>query len=270
MRLVYVDEAGLSNPEHEPFLVVAGVIVNADRQLRGVMRQLDKIVERYIPPEHWADFSFHATHLFNWGGKVFTKNNPNWPLERRLEIADELAAIPKKYDLRIAFGSVERAKFPQSFDGGNIKMAERTKGAHVTAYMVCALNVDHWLRQKTDDEIAMMIVEDNDQARQIIRETQSYNQRADLISELSERERMYLPLKRIVEDPLFQPKRKSSVLQLADFCAYVIKRRLMGDARHDRFFGPLSERLAQIEPPSEKRARNSRQTRPSQVRELSQ
>ena len=71
VRLVYVDEAGISNPKQEPFLVVAAVIVDGDRQLRGVMRQLDKIVDRHIPQGHQTDFVFHATELFNGGGKVF-------------------------------------------------------------------------------------------------------------------------------------------------------------------------------------------------------
>ena len=31
MRLVYLDEAGISNPVQEPFLVVAGIVVNADQ-----------------------------------------------------------------------------------------------------------------------------------------------------------------------------------------------------------------------------------------------
>jgi hypothetical protein len=31
VRLVYLDEAGISNPKDEPFLVIAGIAVNADR-----------------------------------------------------------------------------------------------------------------------------------------------------------------------------------------------------------------------------------------------
>lgn len=247
VRLVYVDEAGLSNPAQEPYLVVAAVIVDGDRQLRGVMRHLDKIVDRHIPEEHRANFSFHATHLFNWGGPVFTKNNPDWPIEKRWLIADELAAIPKKQGLQITFGSVERAKFPHSVPAENLSPKDRVVGAHVTAYMVCALNVDHWLRQHTQDEICMMVVENNEQAKTLIRETQNYNQRPELVGELNEHERKLLPLKRIMEDPLFQPKRRSSVLQLADFCAYVIKRKLMSDSRYDRFFGAFHSQIVRLE-----------------------
>jgi 2'-5' RNA ligase len=74
VRLVYADEAGLANPKHEPHLVVASVIVDADRKLIAVQRHLDRLVERHIPPEHQSDFVFHATELFNGGGKVLQKS----------------------------------------------------------------------------------------------------------------------------------------------------------------------------------------------------
>src|SRR6266436_2288652 len=111
LRLVYVDEAGIGKPEDEPFLIVGAVVVHADNSLVAVERYLDKIVKRHIPEEHWHDFVFHATHLFNWGGKVFTKNNPAWPLPKRLEIAGELAAVPAKFHLPLIVGICERAKF---------------------------------------------------------------------------------------------------------------------------------------------------------------
>jgi hypothetical protein len=270
VRLVYVDEAGISNPKHEPYLVVAAVLVDGDKQLRGVVRHLDKIVERHIPPEFREDFVFHATELFNGGGKVFKRHPPDdpsppeWPLERRLLIADELAAIPKKHNLRVAFGSVERSNFPQNLPPTAMSASELNVGAHVTAYMVCALHVDQWLRRQADDEICLMVVEDNEQARTLIRETQVYNQRPN--TNLPEDMRGVLPLKRIMEDPLFQRKRRSSVLQLADFCAYVVKRRLMSDRRYDRFFGAFSPQFAHLDAarPSQKPARKKLASRPSQ------
>src|SRR5215204_1657970 len=99
VRLVYVDEAGISNRRHEPFLVVAAAIVDADKKLIALERHFDKLVERHIPEEHRGEFVFHATELFNGGGKVFKRplpneQNPQWPIERRLKIADDLADIP--------------------------------------------------------------------------------------------------------------------------------------------------------------------------------
>src|SRR5438874_380349 len=44
VRLVFLDEAGTSNPEHEPYLVVAAVIVDADKKLIAVQAHLDSLV----------------------------------------------------------------------------------------------------------------------------------------------------------------------------------------------------------------------------------
>jgi hypothetical protein len=145
VRLVYVDEAGITNRRHEPFLIVAGVIVDADMKLVAIERHLTRLVDRHIPEQHRDGFVFHAMELFNGGGKVFVRPepgdpNPEWPLERRLAIADDLAAIPRKFDLPLAFGIVERAKWPQTFTPpANFSEKDRTIGEHVTAFMACAL-----------------------------------------------------------------------------------------------------------------------------------
>ena len=121
MRLAFMDEAGISKPEEEPFLVVAGVIVHGDHALNGVENQLERVMKRHIPAVHWDDFVFHATELFNGGGKVFKREKqdligpPRWPLDRRLGIADEIMAIPQKFGLSLALGWVERATFAERF-----------------------------------------------------------------------------------------------------------------------------------------------------------
>jgi hypothetical protein len=57
----------------------------------------------------------------------------------------------------------------------------------------------------------------------------------------------HFPLRKIKEDPLFQPKRQSHPLIFADFCAYVWKKILMGDRRYDRFFEPLRKQVIYFE-----------------------
>lgn len=217
MRLVYVDEAGIANPKHEPFVVVAGVIIHADNTLRAVERYLDRLVERHIPEEFQKDFVFHAAELFNGGGKVFVRSGPDetdpeWPLERRLKIADELAIIPKKFKLHLAFGCVERATFPQTFEFPEDSTArDKTIGAHVTAFAHCSVVVEQWMRQNASDEICLMIVEDNEQARTLIRQTHAYNQ-TEMAELMDERSKKFFPFRKIKEDPLFQKKRVSSAL----------------------------------------------------------
>lgn len=141
VRLVYIDEAGISKPAQEPFLVVAGVIVDADRVLHEIENELECIMMRHIPPAQREGFIFHATELFNGGGNVFKRASNDligpyeWPLERRLKIADEIMAIPQKFKLPIAIGSVERANFQERVP--HMSESERTVSAH--AYCIHAL-----------------------------------------------------------------------------------------------------------------------------------
>jgi hypothetical protein len=243
VRLVYVDEAGISDRRQEPFLVVASVIVEADKQLVAVERHLDKIVARHIPSQFQDGFIFHASHLFNYGGKVFTKNNPDWPLQKRLALADELAAIPAKFRLPLTMAFAERATAFQSHVGGIADRtdAEKTLALHVTAFIACAVQVEQWVRRNTNGEVCLMIVEDNDNARRFIRQFQNHYQQRDIVKTIDAESRQFFPFRRIKHDPLFEPKKRSNILQLADFWAYVAKRIAMDseDRRYRRFYDPM-------------------------------
>jgi hypothetical protein len=254
LRLVYIDEAGISNRAQEPFLTVAGIIVDADNKLNAIENYLERLVNRHIPEEHRSGFVFHATELFNGGGKIFKREKADligpheWPLERRLRIADELAAIPQKFDLPIALGWIDRANFPKAFDiPKEMPESYRTIAAHVCAFLNCEMIAEQWMRKYATNEICMLIVEDNDQARKNIREVHTYHQEKKLAQTLDENELKYFPLRKIKEDPLFQPKKPSNPLIVADFCAYVWKKYLMKDQRYDRFFEPFKNKLVSFE-----------------------
>lgn len=249
MRLVYVDEAGLSNAKEEPFLVVGAVVVNADKQLVATERRLDALVERWIPEEHREGFVFHAMEIFNGGGKVFRRDDPAWPLSRRLELADDLAALPKKGGLKLTFGSLEKANFPDDplveTEWQRADARSRLIYMHAATFISCAMVIDMWMRTELPNEVCLIVAEDNDAARQLIRDVQRHHQSPLVTAGLDEEGRKYLPLRKVKEDPLFQPKRSSSVLQLADFWSYVLKRKLMGDDRYDRFAKPMWASLIQ-------------------------
>jgi hypothetical protein len=114
LRMIYLDEAGISNPAHEPFVVMAGIIVHADQQWKILERYLSDMADEFAPPEKRDGFIFHAKELFS-GGKTF--NREDFPKEKRWEILDYLVAIPEKFEFGIAWGLVERAalaaKYPQ-------------------------------------------------------------------------------------------------------------------------------------------------------------
>src|ERR1700758_5248056 len=78
-------------------------------------------------------------------------------------------------------------------------------------------------------------------ARRFIRQFQNHYQQQDALQTLAEEARRFFPFRRIKHDPLFEPKKRSSILQLADFWAYVAKRIAMNsdDRRYRRFYDPM-------------------------------
>jgi hypothetical protein len=87
VRLIYLDEAGISNPAEEPLLVVAGVMINADLQFKQIEAHLDELLSKHVPEDQRETTVFHAMELFH-GTKQFHRDR--WPLQKRLEILDEL------------------------------------------------------------------------------------------------------------------------------------------------------------------------------------
>lgn len=245
MRLIYVDEAGVSNINQEPFLVVAGVVVDADNQFKAVEAHLDELVEKHIPKEARIDFAFHAMELFH-GTKRFQRSF--WSFQKRLEILDDLAAIPKKFDLPICYGitdrnsvplNISRPASPQLIDGI----------AHAHAFFKCAAQTEVILRSNAN-EVGMFIAEDRERVRKMLKVSH-----AMLRGRMSEEDKEALgfdeirvgifekliPFERIVETVHFAQKTESSLLQIADVCAFTIKRDLMKASHSDRLYNAIRD-----------------------------
>lgn len=192
-------------------------------------------------------------------------------MERRLKIADDLADIPRKFDLPIALGWVEREKVSKALElPENFTMAQKTLSAHVAAFLDCAMMTEQWMRKETKDEVCMLIVEDNDQARKTIRAVHNHHQSKNIVAALDGDALIHFQLRKIKENPLFQPKKPSHPLIVADFCAYVWKQFLVENTKYDRFFEPMRGKIIYLgkdylQRQREKHARNSRQSLRRQV-----
>jgi len=243
VRLVYMDEAGISNVQHEPWLVVAGVVVDADKQLMALERRIASIINHYIPEHQRDGFVFHASHLFNGGGKVFDRSDSNWPLEKRLQIAAELARLPRQLGLLVAIGAVNRREFLKTFDASQWDGRDPTTAAHAIAHTVCSVHVDLWMRRNASNEVCMLIVEDNSQMRKFLTELLHSHQNPKMAPQIAGDSTKILPFRKIKASPLFEQKSQSVSLQLADFCAYVMKKSYMADVRYRDLFLELKPRI---------------------------
>src|SRR4051794_1533132 len=111
MRLIYLDEAGTS--AHEPLAIVAGVIIQGDRQWLNVNDHMLGLIDRYIPLAARENFVFHAKDVFHGTG-FFQREL--WPREKRWEILGELAKIPAMFDLPIVWGQLDKVTFRKAVE----------------------------------------------------------------------------------------------------------------------------------------------------------
>ena len=116
-RFAYLDEAGISSTRHEPWLVVAGLLVHGDHQLDKLYSDIEGLIERHIPYEYRAGLVLHACDVYGGYGRTFDKRkNPYWIAERRRPILADLARIVSESKFLLTWMGVERASFPEDLD----------------------------------------------------------------------------------------------------------------------------------------------------------
>ena len=116
--------------------------------------------------------------------------------------------------------------------------------ATTSAYIAALIEIDLWVRQFRKKEHCMVIFEDNVRSRQTMKDMHRHFQQKSIASLLAEEDLKYLPLRRIREDPTFQPKRPGHPLAIADMVAFVLKRHLMNDPWISCYFDLLIPQLA--------------------------
>ena len=236
--MAYLDEAGISNPGQEPFTVVAGVVFNADQQWLAIDQKLSVMGDRYAPRDQRHDFVFHAAELFH-GTKRFHRNN--WTKEKRWAILDQLVAIPRDLELAIVSGFVKREEVASRYPDADT--ATITKNAQLCAFAICSYTIELWMRTRSTNEVGMVIMENNDQARRAIREFHHFGRDPRNADLLRSHKFGDLVLSKVVDTVHFAEKAHSSPLQLADICAFTIKRHLVQTPESDRFYLPLRPRM---------------------------
>lgn len=238
MKLVYQDEGGTA--VHELFLVVSGVVVDGDRQLVAVENHLDILVQKHIPEHDRPGFIFHATDI--WSGAKYFKDRDKWPMERRLEILRDLARIPGRFDIPVAWGFVDKGKFPDPKFAIAFAQEEVEVARHVMAFTDCSLVVEEFMRACTD-EIALIIAEDRDIVRQAIKEAIALYRSPEQLKAWKLDKKQLLPFRRIRDTVHFAKKPESRHLQLADACTFFIKGHLNQQVRGDFLFAELKPML---------------------------
>jgi uncharacterized protein DUF3800 len=241
MRIAYLDEAGTGNIDNEPIVVVAGVIVHADGQWRAVEDRLKDLVTKYIREEDRTGFCFHGTDIYS-GSKLFTLDR--YPREQRSQMLEELCRLPHDLSLPIVYGPVNRKEMREKYPAA--PPDELLKVCLGIAASVCMFTIERYMRTRYPDEVAFVVHENNEQSRDLVRSIHNeYRNPHDAVKKFQDAHNAAygLPFKNIIDTAHFAEKRDTPILQLADICAFVIKRRLMGKPYSDRYIAPMEGQI---------------------------
>lgn len=224
-QILYLDEAGITNDEDaDPFMIVAGVLVHTDRQWRAVRDAIQKVADDWLPPADRQRFNFHAKDLYH-GSKYWDRDV--WPSDIRNQILTELYKITEALALPVFVQFIDKKKF-----GVGVLEEDQLRYPRNGATMqgLCALDcivwADRWLERFAPDENATVTAEDKADVREIVRAMHVILKDEQLMQLNGLGEVDGLPLKRIIDGVSFQRKSEAVALQLADVCAFILKRGL--------------------------------------------
>lgn len=228
MRFIYVDEAGIS--EHELVTVVAGVLVHADSQWIPAARRVAEL-HQTVPEKFRSGFVSHAKRI--WGSKEY---RDGWPQDARLKFLCDMMAIPWNYGLTLAW-----ATMPRSYVSGPIPPGySKEQYQHAVAFGTCMGAADKYIREfGLPGELATVVAEDTESARGHLRTSlQIVRARPDAITGKLVRvsdspllrfrrgadDGIDIRVCRIVDNIHFSAKNEAILLQIADACAFGLRR----------------------------------------------
>ena len=248
MRVTFLDEAGVANPKQEPFLVVAGIMLDPDRHYGALDAKLRALAEECFPPErsevlahvraYGRPFIFQAKDV--WHGSGFFPREEErgpihgWSLVRRMKVFEALSKNPEKFSLNVVWGAVDRRMF---FEVQKAKPSKKTESfLHALAYFQTMRRVDSWMIENAPREHTMLYAEDRPEVKSYldIVHTMCVDRSVD-----ENAPSHAFSSTHIFEPVAFVPKDRSAILQVADHCAFIIKRKLQG-CQH---IGPYFENI---------------------------
>lgn len=243
VRFVYLDESGTSK---ERVVVVAGVIMDADRDWRLVEDYLLDLIEEYIPEEHRSLAApFHACEMFHGQG-IFDPRRSNYPQEKAHEALKKLLGIPALFHLPIVCGHMVKSE-ETGLD--KYQRQERLEQNQAIAFALCALAAERYMKAHASPlEVASLFAENNKQTWKAIKKmhlllrgkgARSLTNDA-MLSLLLEIASDCLPVRRIVDTVSFQDKDDALFLQIADACALVIRYFYEGNPKASEFINALT------------------------------
>ena len=239
MRLIHLDETGVSNkPMDEPYTIVAGVISDPDVHWKAIDYRLKELAYSYTPLNQQAKFYFHASDIFHGNPNGFFPRH-KYDKKTRWKILDDLLQLPVEFNLDIFYGIEDRRNAAQEHPDLNAN--ELSIVTHALAFGECISLADGYLREFTPDEVAILIMENRKEAHEAIKKMQHFLRNLEKCD--NKLVKSPFPLQNIVESPFFASKTDSTMLQIADACAFALRRYWNKLPHAERFYGAIRPRV---------------------------
>jgi hypothetical protein len=248
VRNTYSDEAGIS--AKEPVSVVVTLIVHPDTQWRPVVARMFQLVHQYVPQEYRPTFALHTKTL------VTEKTYPNWDMHSRYAFLREVMRIPRGAGNPICVGAARRGAY-QRAPIGDLTTEQQD---HALAFALSMASADKIIRDRCGTEMAQVIAEDHPEMKRMLRSIINIlrvqpltlpNTTFDSNLPGSKKEPEPYRVERIVDEVHFMDRRGSPFLQIADACAFGLRRYFSdlsyGDSYMDDMLGADG-----VRPPYEK------------------
>lgn len=249
MRFLFVDEAGTSGGPREPVAVVCAVIVHADTQTASVQERIDEIKSKIPLPFRQKYPVFHAKKI--WNSKDF---RDEWSLEQRKSLLMEMMSCPHDLKLALAFGAVHQdLEIPDDCWNPVTKVQVR----HGLALQHCLWKADQWIKQFcAANEVATVIAEDVPDMKEQLNFLVSHMKKDAAFRQMVEagefdpdgsREELLaenaLRIERIRTPMYFASKIQEPFIQIADSCAFGIRRYLSGYSHGEDFMAAIGKNI---------------------------
>lgn len=224
VRLIYLDEAGNTGTNlddlTQPIHVVCGVIIR-DSEWLSIENQVNQLISYLIPrAADREDFEFHTCDIFQ--GHGFFKG---WRWDARVDALTRLLAIIVDNNLPIIYGAVHKQDHKAKY--------AFPAAPHDISFLLCAERVERWFKNRASDDVGMFIADETKAKSDMKKSLKEYRK---IIALGGRGDR----LEHIIDTIHFADSRETYGIQLADAANYIIKRRLLENARALPFYEQIS------------------------------
>jgi hypothetical protein len=220
---VYTDEAG--SDDNAEALVVAALTVRLDTD---IARADEALLDAFssIPDHYRNNFYFHASEIWNNKKKNY---RDRWSSSERFAFLCKVMSIPARLKIPLTFVMERRLGNEFAVPFGRSDLNVET-ARHAKVFALCISVADQYLRERTGRFCtARLIAEDVPKRKRALQRALKYvreNPGSQIRStDNKEGEILYFPgIYKIRGEPEFCKKRKAPLLQLADACAFGLRR----------------------------------------------